>query len=304
MNINAVIHWKTSEHSRAYLKLIIMSLLFGGTFIAGRVMGGEVPPALGAALRFTLASSCLLTILFVQKGHFPRPSRQEWFGLFFLGLTGVCGYNLFFLQALEVVEAGRTAAIIASNPILITLLSALFFKESLSLRKLSGILVSVSGAMLVASKGNIHVLLHFSTGDKALLGALCCWAVYSVLGKKVLNTLSPLVSVTYSALIGTLMLAPIALLTTDYSLAGSFSPSAWLGIIYLAIPGTVIAFLLFYQGIKELGVVQAGIFINLIPVSALILSILMLGETPDINMFSGTALVIAGVFLVNRTNKR
>ena len=304
MNVKAVSHWNASGQTRAYLKLIVMSLLFGGTFIAGRVMGGEVPPALGAALRFILASGCLLSVLYWHEGHLPRPSQIECIGLIFLGLTGVFGYNLFFLKALETVEAGRTAAIIASNPILITLLSCIFFKDRLTVWKVCGILLSVSGAMVVASKGDLQVLMNFSAGDKALLGALCCWAIYSVLGKKVLNSLSPLVSVTYSSVAGTLMLVPTALLTTDYSQALSLSLPAWMGIVYLAIPGTVGAFLLFYQGIKDLGVVRAGVFINLIPISALLLSIPMLGEVPGSSMLIGTALVITGVFLVNRSSSQ
>ena len=290
----------SSPNTQACFKLVIMSLFFGGTFIAGRLIANEIPAAPAAFLRFSVASACLLSLLYQQEQRFPVPTLRECFGLTCLALTGIFGYNLFFLQALQTVEASHTAALVSCNPVLIALLSALFFGECITWCNVFGICLSVSGAMVVAAKGDLQTLTHFSTGDKAVAAAICCWALYSVIGKQMLKTLSPLTSVAYSAVIGALMLGVLTFCNGELWLAGSLSGQTWLSILYLAVPGTVIAFWFYYQGIESLGVIKAGIFINLIPVSTLILSALILGEIPGPDMLGGTFLVICGVFLVNR----
>ncbi len=293
----------SSAPVQAWVKLAIMSLLFGGTFIAGRMMAGEVPPALGSLLRFIIASFCLLALLFWKERRFPIPSPKEFVGLILLGLTGIAAYNLLFLTALETIEAGRTSVIIATNPIMVTIMSCLFMGDRFNQNKLLGILLSVSGASLVASKGSLESLLHFSRGDLSVLVCAFFWALYTVIGKRVLSSLSPLVSVTYSSVIGTLLLIPATLYLTDVSLISQFSVTSWLSIAYLAIFGTAIGFLFYYEGIKEIGVIKASIFINLIPISTVLLSIPLLGEIPGLSMLIGTPLVICGVFLVNRSSK-
>lgn len=283
----------------AYLQLAIMSFCFGGIFIAGKVMANEIPPAQAGFLRFSMASTCLLALLYWRERRFPVPTFKEWAGLTCLGLTGIFGYNLLLLKALQTVEANHSAAMISCNPALITLISCLVLGERISRLNALGVLISVSGAVIVASKGQVSQLLHFSEGDIFLVGALCCWALYSVIGKHILGSLSALVSVSYAAAIGTLLLFPATLFFTDISQINHISHSSWLALFYLAIPGTVIAFLCFYEGIKAIGVIKAGIFINLTPISTLLLSIPILGEIPCPAMLTGTAMVISGVFLVN-----
>ncbi len=268
---------------------------------AGRLIANEIPPAPAAFLRFSIAALCLLGLLFWQERHFPIPSLKECFGIICLGLTGIFGYNLFFLLALQTIEASHTAALVSCNPVLIAILSAIFLGEHITRLKVTGISLSVSGALMVASKGNWQTLTHFSAGDKAVIGAICCWALYSVIGKQVLKTLTPLTSEAYATLSGALMLAVMTYYCHEpYSITG-LSFETWLGILYLALPGTVIAFWFYYQGIEALGVTKAGIFINLIPVSTLFLSIPILGEIPGLSMLAGTLMVICGVFLVNKS---
>ena len=290
-----------TQNLQAYIKLTIMSLFFGGTFIAGRLIANEIPAAPAAFLRFTIAAVCLLGLLYWQERHFPIPSFTECLGLACLGFTGILGYNFFFFLALQTVEAAHTAALISCNPVLIAILSALFLGERISKLKAVGISLSVSGALMVAAKGNWQTLVHFSAGDKAVVGAISCWALYSVIGKQVLKTLSPLVSVAYATLFGALVLAAITVHGYEAYSISALSSQTWLGILYLALPGTVIAFLFYYQGIESLGVTKAGIFINLIPVSTLILSVPILGEIPDLNVLAGILMVICGVLLVNRS---
>jgi len=210
-------------------------------------------------------------------------------------------YNLFFFKGLKLIEASRAAIIIANNPIFIALFSAVFFKEKLNSLKIVGILISVSGAIIVISRGNLLEILQGNLGPGEFYIFLCVlsWVIFSLLGKTVMADLSPLSSVTYSALSGTILLFVPAL---REGLAGCiyYSVSDWWNIFYLGFFGTVLGFVWFYEGINQIGPTRAGLFINFVPISAILLAALILKEPLTLSLLIGTLLVSAGVYLTNR----
>ena len=129
-----------------YLKLLTTMALWGGTFVAGRMLAGVVPPFSAAFIRFVVAGILLLLLLYSVEGSFPRLNRQQLGFVLLLGLTGVFGYNIAFFKGLETVSAGRAGLIIALNPVGIALISALFGGEPLRPLKSLGIVISVVGA--------------------------------------------------------------------------------------------------------------------------------------------------------------
>jgi drug/metabolite transporter (DMT)-like permease len=286
---------------RIYLKLFCTALCWSGTFIAGRLLAGEVPPLAAAFLRFLIASLLLLLLTYRSYGHLPRPSGRQWVGLVILGLTGVVSYNLFFFKGLTLVPAGRASLIIANNPIMITLFAALFLREPLSARKITGVLVSVCGAAIAISKGDPTTLLRggLGWGDGLIFCCVFSWVAYTLVGKAVLTGLSPLVAVTYSALIGTMGLGVPALGAGLLSQVGSYSLLSWLSLAYLGIFGTVIGFIWYYEGIRTIGATRASLFINFVPLGAIVMAYLILGESMSLSLVTGTLLVISGVYLTS-----
>ncbi len=111
--------------------------------------------------------------------------------------------------------------------------------------------------------------------------------------------LSPLVAVSYSAFAGTLFLLLPAGLHGAFAQAVHFSWGSWLSIGYLGVFGTVIGFLWYFQGIERIGAARAGVFINFVPVNAVLLAALFLGESLTLSLVSGGLLVIAGSYLAN-----
>ncbi len=288
-----------------YLKLLATMLFWGGTFIAGRLVAGVVPPLPAAFLRFAIASVLLLILLYRLEGGLPRLDRRQLGAVTLLGLTGVFGYNVFFFTGLQTVSASRAALIIALNPVGIALFSALFGGERLTRRRALGIAISVSGALLVISNGHLAGLLAgaLGSGELALLGCVLCWALYSVLGRRAMRGLSPLAAVTCSSLAGTLLLAPLALAKGVVSGAAGYGLHAWLSLAYLALFGTVLGFLWYYQAIHRLGAVRSGVFINFVPVCAVVLGFLLLDEALSATLLQGGALVIVGAWLTNRSGR-
>ena len=284
-----------------YIKLTLMAVFWGGTFIAGRIAAKEVAPFSGAFLRFAAASLCLLFLTWKAEKGFPRIPRSAWVSLIFLGLTGIFSYNAFFFKGLKLIHAGRASLIIANNPVFIALFAAILFRERLTGLKIFGIILSLTGVVIVISRGRLDALFSGSLGWGEFY-IFCCvasWVSYSLIGKAVMSSLSPLTSVTYSSLVGTAALLLPACLEGVFSDASHYSISSWLSILFLGIFGTVLGFVWYYQGIRAIGPTKAAQFINLVPVSGVILAYLILGEPVSLSLFTGGICVICGVSLTN-----
>lgn len=284
-----------------YGKLILTAFLWGGTFVAGRLLSDGMGAFSAAFLRFLIASICMMWIMRQRSGGLPVLDRKGWLGVMLLGATGVFAYNALFFTGLQTVTAGRAAVIVSINPIIITLLAALFFGEKLSLRKGLGICLSVTGATIAISRGNPVSLLTggLSSGDLAIFGCVASWASYSLLGKRMMGFLSPHAAITYSCITGTIMLFPFALQEGMLSDFSGYTLTQYLSVAYLGILGTVIGFTWFYEAINTIGASRAAVFINFVPVAAILSGWAFLGEALSLSLLAGVSLVITGVYLTN-----
>jgi len=286
-----------------YIKLFLTAVFWGGTFIAGRVVAMDVGPFAASFLRFAIASIFLLFIVLKIEGKLPILKKGQIIPIILLGMTGVFAYNVFFFKGLKIIEAGRASLIIANNPIFITLFASYFFKEKLNPIKVTGIIISVIGAIIVISRGNFIELLNGNVGWGELF-IFCCvlaWVAYTLIGKAVMADLSPLVSVSYSSVVGTVALFVPAYFEGMMRDIAHYSTADWFGIFYLGFFGTVLGFVWYYQGIKIIGPMKASQFINFVPISAVLLAFFMLGESITLSLLVGTIFVISGVYLTNRT---
>lgn len=292
-----------------YLSLVITMLFWGGTFIAGRLLGGELHPAESSCLRFAIASVTLAVAARIIDGRIAIPERKLLFPLFLLGLTGVLSYNLCFFTGLQYIEAGRASLIIALNPIAISLGAALFLKEPLAKKQYLGLLLSLVGALFVLTNGHPERIISqgFGRGELAILGCVASWAAYSLIGRGVLRSLSPLAAVFYSAVIGTVLLLPVALMAGSTMAStkglGDIGWTAWGSLVFLGVFGTSFGFTFYYLAIKRIGATRSAVFINLVPLFSSILGWLMLGESMKMTVIAGGLLVIAGVTLTSMAKK-
>ncbi len=284
-----------------YGKLVLVAIIWGGTFIAGRVAANEMPATTAAMWRYLIACVALLLLSWRLEGGLPALSRQQWLGVVLLGMTGVAAYNLLFMFGLERVQASRGSLIMAFNPVATLLGSALFLGEPLTRYRVAGILLALLGVAIVLGHGHPLELFsgHVGIGELALFGCAMAWATYTLLGKRILQGLSPLAATTYAALTGTALLVIAAALSGDLVVPQA-SQKGWICLAYLGVFGTAVAFVWFYDGVKVLGPARTAVFINLVPVAAVTLGVLLLGEPLELSMLTGGALVILGVFIINR----
>jgi drug/metabolite transporter (DMT)-like permease len=285
------------------IRLILVSFLWGGQFVAARVVAVEAPPFTASFLRYVCATAALLILHMVRERRFIRLTFRQWAWLSLLGLSGVFLFNLFFFSALAIAPAGRSSVVVAMTPAVVSVASIVFFKDRFSLLRIIGLAVALFGVSWAISGGDPVSLLRgeIGRGDLFIFGAMLSWATFSVVGKIVLRGVAPRLAITYACLIGTFALAIPAVVEGGLAGVPQYSLEMWLSLAYLGLMGTVLAFILYYQGIKSIGPSKTAIFINLVPIWAMSLSTILLGERITLPLVIGAAMVIGGVFLTSRS---
>ncbi|MEE9328306.1 MAG: DMT family transporter [Cocleimonas sp.] len=287
---------------KIYLKLLFAMLVWGGTFTSARILGNQLDPSVSAFLRFLIASTVLLVMLYYKEGGFPRISRKQLLPILGMGLTGIAMYNLLFFYGLVHAEASRGSMITATNPLLTALGAAFIFKERFTLIRVVGFILCVVGAVLIISRGDIKTLFTdgVGTGELAFIGCAISWAAYTLIGRLMSTQLSSLAVIAYASTVGTAILFFVALNANLFEAVSMLTLNASMNLFYLAILATVIGFVWFQEGIKILGAAKAAVFIYFMPVSAVFWAYLILDEKLTLVLMLGAALVISGIYLVNK----
>jgi len=293
----------TAVQRATYAKLVAVPAIWGGTFIAGRILALAVPAAVGALLRYVVAVAALLVAARWLEGGLPRLTRRQVLGTLLLGATGILAYNLFFLGALARLPASRTSLIIALNPIVTIAAASLLLGERMHARRWLGVAVALAGVWIVVSRGDVlgSVTGAVGLGELLMFGGVCSWAAYTLIGRRVLEGLTPLAATTYASLWGTAMLVVAAAPDLQQLHWSDLTAPVVLSVLYLGVLGTAVAFVWYYQAVQRLGAARTVIFNNLVPVFGAGFGVLLLGEPLLPSMLLGGAVAVTGVMLVSRS---
>lgn len=288
-----------------YAKLAAVSMIWGGTFVAGRLLAGTLAPLLAASVRFFLASLALMLFMALARIPLARPTRGQLVQLTVLGFFGIFFYNLCFFNGLQLIGASRASLIVALNPAVIALASWWLFKERLGRTKVMGIALCLVGAGTVILSRDPSALQAGAAswrGDLLIFGCVLGWGLYSLGARNLNSSLGPLQTVTYSIGLGTLMLWAVTLAMGDVDLAAiaQLNLEQGLGLLYLGVLGSALAYILYYDGVQRIGATRAGAFIALNPLTAVLLGALLLAEPLTLSMGLGGALILVGLYLCNK----
>ncbi|MCC2639627.1 MAG: putative uncharacterized transporter yedA [Nitrospira sp.] len=290
----------------AYAALTTSALVWGGSIVGQKLALGTFSAVETSVLRAVGALAILLPLWWWTEGGRTALTSRDLKLLSFLGL-GVLGNHLLTLFGLRYIGASTAGVIIGAGPAITALLSSLLVRDIPFKAVAAGCAVSFAGVVLVSGVGGQVVggSNPWFGGLLVLLG-LVSWALYSIGGREVMKRLSPL-TVNWTTLLVSLLLQ-IPLLWTDEKFlvtgAGAVPISGWLALLYLIVFATALGQQAWLFGVKGVGPARAGIFINLIPVSALLLSAVVLGETIGAREVAGIFLILTGVWLVGWQSAR
>ena len=194
---------------------------------------------------------------------------------------------------------------VALNPVMVTLAAAAWFGERLTPVKIVGSALALIGSLTVIGHGAPLAPLTGQVGSAELMivGCAAFWALYTLIGRRATRTLSALVVTAYSTLFGWALLLALALADDPAVLVPDYAPLVWAAILFLALLGTTLGFTWFNQAVARIGAARASIFINLVPVAAVLQGAWLLDERLGLSVLAGGALVLLGVVLTQKNSK-
>lgn len=282
----------------AYVLLALTMLFWAGNFVVGRWAAGRVPPMTLAWLRWTGAA--LLILPFAARhlaDDWPRLAARAG-PMLLLGLTGSGLFNTLQYLALTETTAASASILQAAGPALIALVGFAVYHHRPSPPELVGMIVSLVGVLTIVARGSVTTvsMLALNRGDLIMLAAMVSWAIYTVL-LRARPDVHPLSFAAAMYVIAAAVNLPLAGL--EHVAGARIEPSlaAWLAIAYTAIFPSLIAYLFFNRGVEIVGATRAGVTMNLVPLFAATLAIVVLGEEPAPYHGVGFALIVAGIWL-------
>jgi drug/metabolite transporter (DMT)-like permease len=262
--------------------------------VLGRWLRDDIGPLTLAAARFLIASAIFAALLRGRPAEERRLGPDRWLVL----AMAVCGVVVFapsLYLGLRFTTATNATLINGLGPLITGFLATLLIREPMSRRQALGAVVSLAGVALLITGGSASVWqsTQINIGDLIVLGAVTMWALYSVLGRKVMRHRSALSATAFSAFLGLPLLLVGAILESQV-----VSMDLRLGLIpavlYIGVVPTVIGFLAWNEGVRRLGSSGAMVFYNTLPLYGGLIAYLFLGESLAPAGLVGGALIIGG----------
>lgn len=274
-------------------------VFWAGNFIVVKGAIGILPPVGFTFLRYCIAAITLLVLLRLREGAIRLP-RGDVLPILLLGVIGFGCYQILWPVALQTIPAGDSALLIATTPVMTTLLAMAVGADSPNAVKLIGASVSFAGVALVIAAGQGLVLGASLVGDLLTIAAALCWAIYTVFGARILRRHSPLVATTWAIVAGTLFLAPVGIAQLATADLSGFGPPVLFAILYSGTLAAGFANVIVFHGVKLLGPTRVTALQSLIPALAVVLAAVFLGEAVRPAQVIGGVVILGGVALLRR----
>ncbi len=286
-----------------YALVIASTFFWGANFALAQPVMADLPPLWAAALRFLLGATIMVLLSALRGERLVAPARRHPAAYAMLGTVGIGAFNLLFFFALQRTSPANAALIMATNPLLTTILAAAILGERPSARQLAAMPLALVGVAVVISGGNPQRLaaLHVASGDLLMLGADLSWACYNVLGRRYMPAGSALVNTTLTMTAGAALLLLVAMVSGETPTMPGLSAGS--ALVTMTLGGTVLAYLFWTTGIARLGAARTALFLNLVPVFAMLVGG-VLGSLPTIAQLAGGLLVIGGVSIATMPVRR
>jgi drug/metabolite transporter (DMT)-like permease len=287
--------------NQPYLLLSIAALCWAGNAIVGRLAAGHIPPITLSFLRWSLA--CLILLPFAW-----RHLKRDWSAIrarlgimSIISVTGIGAFNTLQYWALEYTQALNTLLLQSAGPLLVAVWSLLLLGVRLTLAQAAGVLLSLTGVLVILLHGDLGTLssIQFNKGDLIFIVALAIFGFYSVMTLKrpAIHALS-FAAFTFGC--GALCLTPLLVWELATRPIMAINTANLLSLFYVAVFPSTVAYMCYNRGIQLIGANRAAPFFHMVPLFGAVMAMVFLGERPQPFHFIGFALVLTGVFVASR----
>ena len=284
--------------NRDLITFITLSFMWSLSFIFYRIGVPEFGSLAFASLRVVLAGLTMLVFVLVKKKN-RQGILKNWKVLTLVGLfSAAIPFVLFSLSARSV-NAGVLAVLNASVPMMSGFIASTFFKDRLSKKQILGLVIGVVGVIILMSENLLGEQAATSGSGLLSMGyaLLACvgYAVGANITRNYLDNVSPVAITAGSLIIGSVIMLPVAFYEFPYG--KSISLTAWVSVICIGVLSTAIALIFMNQLIKSIGPMRATSITLVIPIFAIVLGYLLLGEALDTPAIIGSVVIMFGTYL-------
>jgi drug/metabolite transporter (DMT)-like permease len=276
-----------------YALVALSAVLWGANFNLSKHVLVDLNALVAAAARFDIAALVMLAFSVLRGQALPLIRHGRAYAT--LGLVGIGGFNVLFFFGMQMTSAVNGALIMALNPLVTALLAFWIAGERPAPRQLLAFPIGLIGVGVVVLGGGAQ--FRIGEGDLLMLAANLCWALYNVLvGKLLPRDVGGLANTTGVMLAGAVVLSLIAALAgAPVAVPGA---DALGSLLLMSLGGSVLAYLFWNAGIARLGAARTALFLNLVPVSSMVISALE-GRPPTLVQLTGGAIVVGAVSLAS-----
>jgi drug/metabolite transporter (DMT)-like permease len=292
---------RTGLWGRAYVLLILTTLMWGGNAIAGRLAVGEISPMVLTCLRWVFVVAVMIPLVGRQVVAEWAKIRARWVFTILMGAFGFTAFNGLFYAAAHHTTAVNLTIFQGAIPVLVLLGTVLFFGARVIPLQILGMIVTIVGVVLVSVKADLEILktLSLNIGDVWMLVACLFYAGYT-LGLRHRPAMPGLVFFAAMAAVAFVSSLPLIGIEIAQGAAQFPTPTGWLILLYVAIMPSLLSQIFFMRGVELIGPARAGLFVNLVPVFGALLAVLLLGEPFATYHALGLVLVLGGIWLAEQ----
>jgi drug/metabolite transporter (DMT)-like permease len=282
-----------------YLQLLLAIIFWGTSFVATKTLLDEIKPVTIIILRLILASILLTAIAIYTRRTFSINLKSHGW-IFILALVAV--FHLWIqVTGLQFTTASNTGWIIGTAPIFMAILGFIFYRERITILQISGIIIALTGLLLLIGKGDItSISLIQNKGDLLVLGSAFTWGVYSMVNKKISLKYSPLMTILYLFLMMAVIIIPFNLNSVVIISVINLSSIGWISVLFLGIFCSGVSYVIWAQALRDMESAKVGAFLYFDPLVTVIAAWLFLRDEITFLMIFSGLLIMAGVFIVNK----
>lgn len=293
-----------AEHPRfiPILKAIFAVVVWGASFIATKVVLADLSPVVLVWVRFAIGFVILGAIV-AARGELARVELREMAYFALLGFLGVTLHQWLQSNGLRTAEASTTAWIVSTSPVFIAILGFLILGERIGGVRAAGIGLAALGVLLVVGKGRFDALWSggFGTpGDRLILLSAPNWALFSVLSRRGLKRHPAARMMFYVMGLGWLLSTPLLGGWSALGEVAGLTPRGWIGLLFLGVFCSGVAYAFWYDALRVMPASQVGALLYLEPLVTIVVAWFVLGEAVSPVSLAGGALILLGVWVVDR----
>lgn len=273
--------------------------MFGSATPVSKIVTQAAPVFVASLFRVGLGALFLAPAAYFKREHVSKIGGGDWLRIGLIAVFGMVGFSAFMLYGMRLASGVTGAIVMSTTPAVTAAASMVFLGDKASWRKLTAIALAVLGVLILQLGASLNETEGALLGGALVFAAVCCESTYTLLGKTLTKSIDPVLVTFLASALSIPLFIPLAIWQWPNFTPQDFDAGVWSALIWYGVGTLALGSWLWYAGVQKAEGSTAAAFMGVMPVSALILSYILLGEAFRWMHLAGFAVVFSGVLLMS-----